>query len=67
MIREFQGQTWVYDKSTMDMYGRKKVYSKGSFHVLDATRMAVLGFAQNAIEEMTKAEKHETVPSIFLY
>lgn len=67
MIREFQGQTWVYDKSTMDMYGRKKVYSKGSFHVLDATRMAVLGFAQNAIEEMTKVEKHEPVPAIFLY
>lgn len=67
MIREFQGQTWVYDKSTMDMYGRKKIYSKGSFHVLDAARMAVLGYAQYAIEEMTKQDKFEPVETIFLY
>ena len=67
IVREFQGQTWIYDKSTMDMYGRRKVFSKGSFHVLDATRMAVLGYAQHAIEEITKVEKHEPIREIFLY
>lgn len=66
IVREFQGQTWVYDKSTMDMYGRRKVFSKGSFHVLDAARMAVLGYVQHSIEEMTKVEKFEPVTEIFL-
>lgn len=67
MIKEFQGQTWVFDKSTMDMYGRRKIYSKGSFHVLDACRMAVLGYAQFAIEELTKKDQWEPVKEVFLY
>lgn len=68
IVREFQGQTWVYDKSTMDMYGRRKVYSKGSFHVLDATRMAVLGYAQHAIEDIAKSEdRYEPVKEIFVF
>jgi hypothetical protein len=67
LIAEFQGQTWAYDKSKMDMYGRKKNYSRGEFHNLDASRMAILGYAQYAIEEMTKNVKQAPVADIFLF
>jgi hypothetical protein len=66
LIGEFQGQTWSYDKSKMDMYGRVKSYSKGSFHALDAARMAVLGWAQYSIEELTRKDTFEPVKEIFL-
>lgn len=66
LIAEFQGQTWTYDKSKMDLYGRKKLYSKGQFHALDAARMAVLGFAQHSIEEFTKKDRFEPTPVVFL-
>lgn len=66
MISEFQLPTWTANKSGVDMYGRKKTFSKGSFHTLDATRMCVLGYVQYAIEEMTKEEKFVPAPTIFL-
>lgn len=66
LIGEFQGQTWSYDKSKMDLYGRKKLYSKGQFHALDAARMAVLAFAQKRIDAFVKKEKFEPTPVIFL-
>ena len=43
LLREFQGQTYQISKSTQNPYGRK-IFSKGSYHALDAARMAVLGF-----------------------
>lgn len=66
LLKEFNGQTYTY-KSEMDMYGRRKSYSTGEFHTLDATRMAVLGYAQFSIEAMTKEDKFEPVEDIFLY
>ena len=66
LLKEFNGQTYAY-KSQLDMYGRRKSYSTGSFHTLDATRMAVLGFAQFAIEELTKIDKFEPVVDVFIY
>ncbi len=66
LIGEYQGQTYTFDKSTMDMYGRRKIFSKGNFHALDASRMAVLGWAQHSIEALTKEEKFEPVTSIIL-
>lgn len=66
LISEFQLPTWTANKSGVDMYGRKKSYSKGSFHTLDATRMAVLGYAQYAIEEMTKQDRFVPAPTMFL-
>ena len=50
LIGEFKGQTFTYTKSTMDMYGRRKTYSEGSFHSLDACRMAALAWKQALIE-----------------
>jgi hypothetical protein len=70
LIGEFQGQTWTFDKSKMDMYGRKKLYSKGEYHALDAARMAVLGWSQDVIEEMTRGLSKHTftpTPTVFLY
>jgi hypothetical protein len=66
LIGEYQGQTYTYDKSVMDMYGRRKVFSKGNFHALDASRMAALGWAQHSIEAVTKEEAWEPVRSIIL-
>lgn len=66
LIGEYQGQTYTYDKSVMDMYGRRKVFSKGNFHALDASRMAALGWAQHSIEAVTKEDKWEPVSSIIL-
>ena len=66
LLKEFNGQTFSY-VSEMDMYGRKKSYSTGEFHTLDATRMAILGYSQFAIEKVTKAVKQETVTEIFLW
>lgn len=69
LITEFQGQTYTYDKGGMDMYGRKR-FSKGSFHALDAARMAVLGQVQYGIEAMlrehNRVKKQEPIYDIFV-
>lgn len=66
LLKEFNGQTYTY-KAEMDMYGRRKSYSTGEFHALDAARMAILGYSQFAIEELTRTEKQEAVTEIFLW
>lgn len=67
LIGEFKGQTYSYDKSTMDMYGRRrKVFSSGSYHTLDACRMAALAFKQHKIEEFLKEDRFEPVDAIIL-
>lgn len=67
LLREFQGQTFVLQKSTQNPYGRK-VFNAGSFHTLDAARMAVLAWKQRYIEAMIKAAKpkHEMVLDSFV-
>jgi hypothetical protein len=67
IIGEFQGQTWTYDKATLDMYGRKKVYSAGSFHTLDACRMAALAYQQNAIEQFLKNQETKWKPPSLIF
>lgn len=67
VIGEFQGQTFTYDKGRMDLYGRARNFSKGSFHTLDAARMAVLGFSQFKIDEFTKnKDVFEPITPVFL-
>ena len=63
LIGEFRGQTWTYDKSTIDMYGRRKMFSAGSFHTLDGCRMAVLAWKQAGIEQFFKAQEDTFYPS----
>jgi hypothetical protein len=62
----FTGNT--YAKAALDPYGRKRVFSAGAFHSLDACRMAVLAYKQNAIEQLLKAQERpwEAPPTIFL-
>lgn len=69
LIGEFRGQTWTYDKATLDMYGRKKTYSQGSFHSLDACRMAVLAWKQATMEEFLRTQDEDDIPpeTVFLY
>ena len=68
IIGEFQGQTWTYSRSALDAYGRKKLYSSGSFHTLDACRMAVLAYQQEAINQFinSKDDMWQPPPMVFL-
>lgn len=65
LLGEFQGQTYTVLRDTMNLYGKKQ-YSVGTFHALDAARMAVLGKVQTPIEEFVKQEQWEPVADIFL-
>ena len=62
LIDEMRGQTYSYSKSGIDQYGRKRIFSSGSFHALDAMRMAVLGHKQYQIENLIKRKPPETGP-----
>lgn len=66
LIGEFKGQTFTYTTSKLDMYGRRKSYSEGTFHSLDACRMAALAWKQALIEEMLKQDRYEPVDTIFI-
>ncbi len=65
MLREFQGQTYVVNKSNTDPYGKKE-FNKGKFHALDAARMAILGHLQEHIDALAKVAIEEPVYDMFL-
>jgi hypothetical protein len=66
LLGEWQGQTWVREKSETSPYG-KKSYSKGSFHTLDAGAMAVLGRELFTIKTMKEIrEEAEIIPLVVL-
>jgi hypothetical protein len=65
LIGEFQGQTYTVVRDTMNMYGKRE-YSKGTFHALDAARMAVLGKVQTPIEQFVKKDTFTPVMDVFL-
>jgi hypothetical protein len=56
LIGEMGGQTFSYSKATMDRYGRRRIFSQGTFHALDAMRMAVLGHKQHTIDAYLNAK-----------
>lgn len=64
LLREFQGQTYQINKSSTNPYGRK-VFSKGSYHALDAARMAALGFFTEQIGPVIK-DRFEPVLDTFV-
>lgn len=67
LLNEFMGQTFTYTKSTVDAYGKKRRFSQGSYHILDAARMAVLGWKQTPIEQFVKEkDNREPVADIFV-
>lgn len=65
MLREFQGQTYVINKSSTDAYGRKQ-FNKGKFHALDAVRMAVLAYQQEGIDNMAEVASDEPIFDTFI-
>lgn len=68
MVGEFQGQTFTYSKATMDLYGRRRrIFSEGEFHALDAARMAVMGHAQASIEEFMRKPKEDNAPVLAVF
>lgn len=68
VIREFQGQTWSYSKALMDAYGRRRrVFSGGSFHALDAARMVAMAHAQHKIEAFIEEHKNQTHEAVLDY
>jgi hypothetical protein len=63
LISQFQGQSFSYSKAQTDAYGRRRIFSQGDFHALDAARMLALGHKQHAIEALMSM-KTETAPVI---
>lgn len=64
-LGELQGQTYKVTKSALDQYGKRE-YSLGKFHAFDAARMAVLGWANYAVEEFIKEDDQETTTILFV-
>ena len=65
ILQEWQGQTWVREKSSTSPYGNKR-YSAGKFHTLDAAAMMVLGKELKAFESVKQVKQaHERVPLMF--
>lgn len=65
MLKEFQGQTYVLNKSATNPYGKKE-FNKGKFHTLDAARMAVLGYAQYEMEKTLELMRGDHRDSTYL-
>lgn len=65
LIRQFAGQTYHVSRSNTNPYGRK-VFSKGSYHALDAARMAVLGYFQHQVGAMIQGHQSEPVLDSFV-
>lgn len=59
LFREWQGQTYTVTKTTQDPYGRR-TYSQGSFHTLDAGRMAICGHALYNLEALLAEQEPAT-------
>lgn len=68
VIREFQGQTWSYSRALMDAYGRRRrTFSAGSFHALDAARMAAMAHTQHKIEAFIEDHKNQSAEPVLDY
>jgi len=66
LLGEWQGQTWVREKSETSVYG-KRSYARGAFHTLDAGGMAVLGRELNIVESVQEIkEEAEVIPTIVI-
>jgi hypothetical protein len=65
VLKEFSGQTMQSIKTGMDQYGRTRRFSQGTFHALDAARMAALAHSQHAIDEFIKVKPRGDVNPVF--
>jgi len=67
VIQQFQGQTYHYSKASQDMYGRRRIFSQGTYHALDACRMAVLGWQQADLAPLLVQEKKKVTRPVFMF
>jgi hypothetical protein len=65
LIGQFQGGTYT-TRPGHDQYGRRKIFSAGDDHALDAARMAALGFTQWHIEQLMQADHQEEIVDVFM-
>jgi hypothetical protein len=66
LLGEWQGQTWVRERSETNPYGKKQ-FARGRFHTLDAAAMGILGKELLTLETMNKLKKEpERVPLMFV-
>ena len=71
LLQQFQGQTWSYSKkiATQDERRRRRVFSAGHYHALDAARMLAMAHAQAPIEELVhnlRHPRHEEILDVFM-
>lgn len=66
LLRQFQGQTWKWSNSMIgkDERKRRRVFSAGNFHILDAARMLAMAHAQAPIEAVVDNLKHPVHESV---
>ena len=57
LLSEFQGQVVVYSRDDSDTGRKVSRYGGGSFHTLDAAKLAVLGKGLEAIEQVMGAKR----------
>lgn len=67
LIEQFRAQTFAINKNNRDQYGRKRIFSNGNFHALDAARMLALGHSQYAIESLLRAKEPATPPVLDVF
>jgi hypothetical protein len=67
LIGQFNGQTFHYSKVTTDAYGRRRLFSQGDFHCLDAARMAALAHKQRQIEELLATREAPRKPVLDVF
>lgn len=65
LLSQFEGGT-ESSVPSRDQYGRRRLFSAGDDHALDAARMAALGWKQYAIEELTKKKRQAPVVDAFM-
>jgi len=65
LLTEFQGQTVSYSRDEGSTTGARTKYGGGSFHTLDAAKLAVLGMELEAMEELQRMRKPAPVLDVF--
>lgn len=62
-INDINAQTWAQGVEPVDAYGRRRyTYSAGTYHILDAFRMLLIGRHMDAIEDFMKTPTPEKPP-----
>jgi hypothetical protein len=67
LIQQFRAQTFTINRNSRDQYGRKRIFSSGNFHALDAARMLALGHKQFALESMLREKPPATEPVLDIF